>query len=229
VGITISRRALACAISVLALALPSTLSAQATDTTVDTSAAAPSTTLTSAAQAAAKKVTAVHVKAARAKKVARARARALKKISLPASGNISAHFGQRSGHWTLRHTGIDFDANYGAPVHAVMKGRVIRVNHHAGSYGQLIVIRNKQGVDFWYAHLSKTSVHVGQNVKSGQFIGKVGSSGNTTGPHLHLEVRRSDMPVDPAKFLWGKFRGKITKIWPPRWTHSSKIEHLNDI
>lgn len=166
----------------------------------------------------------------RAAKAARNRAKARKKISTPAGGFLSANFGARGGYWSVRHTGIDFDADYGTPVKAVMKGTVIKTGYdHA--YGNFVVIRTKVGGDIWYAHLSriKKKMKYGKPVQSGQTIGYVGSTGNSTGTHLHLEVRRNDYPVDPAKFLWGKHKGKIDKMPIPDWAYGSGIAHLDDL
>ena len=70
-----------------------------------------------------------------------------------------------------------------------------------GAYGQLTKIEARPGLQFWYAHQSAQSVRVGEMVKTGQVIGRVGMTGNTTGPHLHFEVRQRGSATDPEKWL----------------------------
>jgi murein DD-endopeptidase MepM/ murein hydrolase activator NlpD len=144
------------------------------------------------------------------------------------SGPVSASFGERSRYWSVRHTGIDYNASYGARVKAVLAGKVVFAGR-AGAYGNLIVIKAKSGAAVWYAHLSSINVKKGKKVKRSQFIGRVGSTGNSTGAHLHLEIRRNDYPIDPAKFLLGKYRGKINKMKIPSWAYSSGIQHFSGL
>jgi murein DD-endopeptidase MepM/ murein hydrolase activator NlpD len=101
---------------------------------------------------------------------------------------------------TEAHTGQDFAAPAGTPALAVSSGRVSFVGWDGG-YGNLVRIRHAGGVETFYGHLSSTSVTVGQKVKAGQQIGEVGTTGNSTGPHLHLEVRVNDQPHDPMTWL----------------------------
>jgi len=156
------------------------------------------------------------------------RAKVLIHLSRPAGGNTSARFGARGRRWNTPHTGLDFAASYGSRVRSVMAGTVIRARW-AGSFGRLIVIRSVGGADIWYAHLSQFNVHYGQKVKGGQVIGRVGQSGNATGPHLHLEVHKYDYPIDPAQFLWGKYKGQIKKMYIPGWAHGRGIAHLDSV
>ena len=116
---------------------------------------------------------------------------------------LTARFGQCSGHWAHCHTGLDFAAPTGTPVRAVMSGTVVWTMW-GGSYGNLTKIQHPNGVQTWYAHQSARSVETGDVVKAGQVIGRVGDTGNTTGPHLHLEVRLGGTPVDPDGWLSGK-------------------------
>ena len=164
-------------------------------------------------------VKAAKVEAATAAKDARVAAakkasRMRPKVSVPAFGRISARFGETSRLWSNRHTGLDINASYGARVRAAVAGKVVKVTRDR-SYGRVVVVRGG-GVDIWYAHLSKASVKVGQRVKRGQVIARVGSSGNSTGSHLHLEVRKNDRPTNPAVFLWGTHRGTAGSA--PKWT-----------
>ncbi len=101
---------------------------------------------------------------------------------------------------TDMHTGLDFAAAMGTPIGAATSGVVIRAGD-GGGYGRLVVVRHADGVETWYAHLSAIDVRAGQRVRTGDALGAVGTTGNSTGPHLHLEVRVDGSPVDPARWL----------------------------
>jgi hypothetical protein len=113
---------------------------------------------------------------------------------------LTARFGQCSSLWARCHTGLDFSAGTGTPIRAVLGGRVVSTGW-GGAYGQLTKIEAKPGLQFWYAHQSARGVRVGQVVKTGQVIGRVGQTGNTTGAHLHLEVRQRGSAIDPEAWL----------------------------
>ncbi len=98
------------------------------------------------------------------------------------------------------HTGQDFAAPAGTPARAAARGVVVFADW-GGSYGNLVRIRHANDVETWYAHLSAIDVAAGEVVENGEAVGKVGSTGNSTGPHLHLEVRVNDEPVDPLPWL----------------------------
>jgi len=122
-------------------------------------------------------------------------------------GKTGAKYGDRGPRWAKTggmHTGLDFVAPKGAPVHAVDDGTVIYAQRSGTGYGNLVKIRHA-GVDSWYAHLSSIDVKVLTKVKRGAQIGRVGDTGNATGPHLHLEARVAlgAAHVDPAKYLGG--------------------------
>ena len=134
----------------------------------------------------------------------------------PLLGRVSAGFGSRGRLWSRRHTGIDISAAYGTAVGAVMSGRVVKIAYDR-EYGRTLVVRTRS-VDIWYAHLAAATVRVGRQVRAGQRIGRVGTSGNVTGPHLHLEVRDHDLPTDPATFLWGRRAGIPGST--PTWARS---------
>jgi murein DD-endopeptidase MepM/ murein hydrolase activator NlpD len=112
---------------------------------------------------------------------------------------VASPFGYRvhpiSGRWG-RHTGVDFVANYGTPVFAIFDGVVTRASRYYG-YGHCVDIKHQSGYMSRYAHLSGYSVHTGMRVKKGQIIGRVGSSGSTTGSHLHLELARNHKILNP--------------------------------
>lgn len=121
---------------------------------------------------------------------------------IPVAGyRITARFGASSSLWARNHTGLDFAAPSGTPVMSVTNGTVTSVGYE-GSYGNQIVVTTDDGTEIWYCHLSSFGVSVGDTVTSGQTIGTVGSTGNSTGPHLHLEVRPgAGDPVDPYEAL----------------------------
>lgn len=112
---------------------------------------------------------------------------------------ISSRFGYRvhpiSKQWRP-HNGLDFAAPSGTPVAATGAGRVARAGW-GGSYGYLVVVDHGNGVETRYAHLSRIHVIAGQSVANGAVIGRVGSTGRSTGPHLHYEVLVEGRPVDP--------------------------------
>jgi len=115
--------------------------------------------------------------------------------------HITATFGQGGGRWARNHTGTDFAAPIGTPIYSVMKGIVVGAEF-AGPYGRQVRVRHADGTETWYNHMSKFSVSVGDRVYAGDQVGAVGMTGNTTGPHLHFEVRPyGGDPVDPMPWL----------------------------
>lgn len=123
---------------------------------------------------------------------------------LPASrGSISSGFGYRRDPFTGRgamHAGLDFKAGYGAPIHAAADGRVTFVGRKAG-YGNVVEVSHDNGLMTRYAHMSAFRAKVGQEVAAGDVIGAIGSTGRSTGPHLHFEVRINGRAVNPRPFL----------------------------
>lgn len=125
-------------------------------------------------------------------------------IVVPIEGNyqLSARYGQRGGIWaTGWHTGLDFRAQSGATVLAAANGTIISAGW-GGSYGYRIEIDHGNGYVTSYNHLSKIELTSG-DVSAGQVIGKSGSTGNTTGPHLHFEVTKDGFFQNPTNWLWG--------------------------
>jgi len=114
---------------------------------------------------------------------------------------LTARFGQCSSLWAHCHTGLDFSAPSGRPIHAVLAGRVVASGRCGCAYGGLTKIAVNGDLQLWYAHQSAQFVSVGEVVRTGQMIGAVGATGNTTGPHLHLEVRIKGSPIDPEVWL----------------------------
>ncbi len=125
---------------------------------------------------------------------------------LPASLEyISSGFGFRADPFTgegAMHAGLDFRGPVGAPIYAAAKGRVSFAGVRSG-YGNCIEISHGNGLLTRYAHMSAFRARVGQTIAAGDTIGAIGSSGRSTGPHLHFEVRINDQPVNPRPFLEG--------------------------
>jgi murein DD-endopeptidase MepM/ murein hydrolase activator NlpD len=115
----------------------------------------------------------------------------------PASGVVTSGFGWR---WGRMHEGLDIAASYGAPISAASAGTVIYAGW-MGGYGNLVVIDHGGGLATAYGHQSSIAVSSGSQVSQGQTIGYVGSTGHSTGPHLHFEVRVNGSPVDPLGYL----------------------------
>jgi murein DD-endopeptidase MepM/ murein hydrolase activator NlpD len=103
-------------------------------------------------------------------------------------------------HQPSMHTGMDFRGNIGDPVYATAAGRVAKAGWEGG-YGQMIEIDHGEGLSTRYGHLSEIGVRVGETVRAGEVIGRLGSTGRSTGPHLHYETRVNGEAVNPEKFL----------------------------
>lgn len=104
------------------------------------------------------------------------------------------------------HKGVDIAAPMGTSVFSTSEGRVLRTGYDAGGYGKFIEVRHPNGLTSLYGHLSRVDVTNGAVVATGQRIGLVGSTGFSTGPHLHFEVRRGGAQVDPAKIMGRDFK-----------------------
>jgi murein DD-endopeptidase MepM/ murein hydrolase activator NlpD len=133
----------------------------------------------------------------------------LRKLMIPSSrpvdGPVGSGFGFRPDPITGRaalHTGLDFPSDIGTPIHAAAGGVVITAEWHP-QYGQMLEIDHGNGLVTRYGHTSKFLVHVGDLVKRGQIVADVGTTGRSTGPHLHFEVLVDGVQQDPAKFLAG--------------------------
>ncbi|MFA5113498.1 MAG: M23 family metallopeptidase [Candidatus Margulisiibacteriota bacterium] len=118
----------------------------------------------------------------------------------PIYGRLVSFFGYRRYPWRGMHTGVDIQAGYGAGVRATAPGVVTYTGWRHG-YGKTVEISHGHGVATLYAHNSNYAVKVGQRIKKGQIVCYVGTTGWTTGPHLHYEVRRYDRPINPVAFL----------------------------
>jgi murein DD-endopeptidase MepM/ murein hydrolase activator NlpD len=126
-------------------------------------------------------------------------------VRKPISGEIdlTSGFGLRMDPFVramAMHTGVDFRGTTGDPVRATANGRVTTAGWNGG-YGKMVEIDHGNGLSTRYGHLSEILVKPGQSVRSGQIVGRVGSTGRSTGPHLHYETRVDGEAVNPQKFL----------------------------
>ena len=121
----------------------------------------------------------------------------------PTWGRITSPFGNRRGPFTGRiefHSGIDLGNSHGSTIYATADGTVSTAAYRGG-YGNLVIIEHDYGFTTYYAHMSRIAVKLWQKVEKGQVIGYVGSTGNSTGPHLHYEVRLRGTPVNPRNYM----------------------------
>lgn len=123
---------------------------------------------------------------------------------LPVTGYITDGFGVRrnpfSGEGRESHEGMDISVPFGTPVSSTADGLVVHASPYAG-YGNLVILYHNNGITTRYGHLSRITVEVGQRVKRGEQIGLAGSTGRSTGPHVHYEIRENDQPVDPTRYV----------------------------
>ncbi|MGG7161947.1 peptidoglycan DD-metalloendopeptidase family protein [Clostridium baratii] len=113
-------------------------------------------------------------------------------------GTITSNFGER---WGKNHNGLDIAGNIGDPVMAALDGKVKSTFYERDGYGNVVILEHEGGIETRYAHMSKIGVKTGDTVKKGDIVGEVGSTGRSTGPHLHFEVRVNGSPVDPQKYI----------------------------
>lgn len=122
-------------------------------------------------------------------------------LSQPVSGMISSRFGSVSSIRSSAHTGLDIATSMGTGFRPIAQGTVVFAGWK-GSYGNLIIVDHGNGVQSYYGHCQALYVSVGDSVDSSTTIGAVGSTGNSTGPHLHLEIRINNTPVNPQNYLY---------------------------
>jgi murein DD-endopeptidase MepM/ murein hydrolase activator NlpD len=118
----------------------------------------------------------------------------------PMDGRVTSEFGPR---WGTMHKGLDLAAPAGSPIRAVTGGTVRRADWNGG-YGNAVIIDHGNGVSTLYGHAASLNVKPGQRVNAGDIIAKEGSTGDSTGPHLHFEVRINDKQIDPRPWLTGR-------------------------
>jgi murein DD-endopeptidase MepM/ murein hydrolase activator NlpD len=125
-------------------------------------------------------------------------------LGLPYHGSVTSVFGHREnpfgGDAVETHKGLDISGPMGAAVKAMAKGAVIFAGSKGG-FGNCIILKHGNGFETLYGHLSRITVHAGEQIEIGQQIGNIGSTGRSTGPHLHYEVHRNGQKIDPENFL----------------------------
>ncbi|MFH8493517.1 M23 family metallopeptidase [Streptomyces coeruleorubidus] len=194
--------------------------ASAADTTAASGAAGAVQAQAAAQAKAAKAEAAKAAKTAAVKKAAAAKKAAVKKAAKKATPSwvdpvkkykLSASFAQNGGMWQSTHSGQDFAVPSGTQVVAAHGGTVVKAGGNGAgdgpAYGNAVVIKHGNGTYSQYAHLSTVKVSIGQVVKTGQEIARSGNTGNSSGPHLHFEIRTTanyGSAVDPVKFLRAK-------------------------
>ena len=130
-----------------------------------------------------------------------------KGFKIPVPGVTTSRYGIRNGK---NHNGIDLNLKTGDTVCAAWSGKVRYAKFNDGGFGNLVIIRHHNGLETFYAHLSKLLVFPDQDVIAGETIGLGGSTGHSTGPHLHFEVRFYDDPINPEEMI--DFANKKLKI-----------------
>ena len=128
----------------------------------------------------------------------------------PTNGTITTYFGDLGPLSPRGHTGLDIAGPEGTPIRAVESGEVIKATFSDDGYGGLVIVAHPSGYETWYAHLSTIQVARGQHVTRGWSIGLRGSTGLSTGPHLHFEVRENGQLLNPLAFL------KESALQPPK-------------
>lgn len=125
-------------------------------------------------------------------------------LGMPFQGRITSTFGHREnpfdGSNVETHKGLDIAGPFGSPVKAMAEGKVEFAGLRGG-FGNCIMLKHANGIETLYGHLSKILVKVGDNIDIGQIIGKIGSTGRSTGPHLHYEIHKNGQKINPQSFL----------------------------
>ncbi len=119
----------------------------------------------------------------------------------PVNGIITSRFGESSSRRYSKHTGLDIATSTGTPIRAAAAGTVTFAGRK-GSYGNLIILTHENGVQTYYGHCNSLKASVGQQVSQGSVIATVGNTGNSTGPHLHLEIRKNGVAYNPQNYLY---------------------------
>ena len=115
---------------------------------------------------------------------------------------ISSRYGEVSSIRSSAHKGVDMACSTGTPIKAIADGTVIYSGYDKTGFGYVVKIDHGNGIETWYAHCSKLYVKAGEQVNAGDTISAVGSTGNSTGPHLHLEIRKDGKPVNPQIYVY---------------------------
>ena len=117
---------------------------------------------------------------------------------IPNGGKVNSIYGQRGKRF---HKGIDLGFNKGDSIHSVFDGIVRYARYNSGGYGNLVIVRHYNGLETYYAHLSKFNVYANQKVEAGDFLGIGGNTGRSSGPHLHFELRFYGFALDPGSII----------------------------
>lgn len=139
--------------------------------------------------------------------------------------HMASGYGYRSDPFTKIkkfHSGMDFSVDIGTPIYATGDGRVTRANNQLSGYGNLIEIEHGYGYQTRYAHLSKYNVTQGQTIKRGDIIGYAGSTGRSSGPHLHYEVHYKGNPVNPLNYYYGDISAKEFELLLQEANHENQ-------
>ncbi len=124
----------------------------------------------------------------------------------PIKGKVISKYGPRGRR---NHNGVDVPLRIGEPIYATFDGKVRYAKFNSGGFGNLVILRHRNGLETWYAHLSKLNVKANDYVKCGQVIGFGGSTGRSRGPHLHFEIRYCDQTFDPERLI--EFEGGMLR------------------
>jgi peptidoglycan hydrolase-like protein with peptidoglycan-binding domain len=129
----------------------------------------------------------------------------------PVPGPIGDGFGapRENGR---KHSGVDFPVAYGTLIEAAGVGTTVFAGYNSGGYGNLVVVQHRLGYTTWYAHMSRITSWAGEHVEGGTRLGYVGSTGHSTGPHLHFEVRLNNVPLDPVPYLLAGTAARATTV-----------------
>ncbi len=144
----------------------------------------------------------------------------------PYQGRITSKYGIRRRR---NHNGIDLSLKTGDPIYAAFDGKIRYSKYNTGGYGNLIIVRHQNGLETWYAHLSKSNVVENEYVKAGQVIGYGGNTGRSTGPHLHFEVRYADQVFDPEflfDFTTGTLKNELFALEKSYFNINSRASEL---
>ncbi|BDD10147.1 hypothetical protein FUAX_25790 [Fulvitalea axinellae] len=136
---------------------------------------------------------------------------------------LTSDFGWRRWRW---HYGVDLRLKTGDPIVAAFDGIVRLTRYDRRGYGYYVLLRHKNGLETLYGHMSKILVKVGQEVKAGELVGKGGSTGRSSGPHLHFEARYAGLPIDPKRvfdFSKGEIKGDTLEVTPETFAYFKKI------
>lgn len=125
----------------------------------------------------------------------------IKLAYVPVSGTITSRYGVSSRIRSSDHTGLDIATSTGTPIRVVASGTVTCATYR-GAYGNVVKVDHGNGLETWYAHTSQMYVTEGEKVEAGEVIATVGSTGNSTGPHLHLEIRINGQHVNPQNYFY---------------------------